>query len=143
MSNPIDFVSWLGLVVDDASGDRVTAHLDLAAHHMQPYGILHGGVYCTIIETLASVGAATWAMGQGMAGAVGVHNATDFIRSVRDGRIAAEALPVHRGRTQQLWEAVITAADGDRLLARGQVRLQNLQNAEAIGGITRSAPPGA
>jgi uncharacterized protein (TIGR00369 family) len=143
MSHPIDFISWLGLVVDEASADRVTAHLDVAARHMQPYGILHGGVYCTIIESLASVGAATWAMGQGMVGAVGVSNATDFIRSVRDGRIAAEALPVHRGRTQQLWQAVITAADGDRLLARGQVRLQNLRNAEAIGGITRSAPPGA
>jgi uncharacterized protein (TIGR00369 family) len=142
MSDPIDFDSWLGLVIDDVSGDRVTAHLDLTAHHMQPYGILHGGVYCSVVESLASIGAATWAMEQGMAGVVGVHNATDFIRSAREGAIAAEALPVHRGRTQQLWQAVITVADSDRVLARGQVRLQNLQTADAIGGITRSGPPG-
>ncbi|MEX0757744.1 MAG: PaaI family thioesterase [Acidimicrobiia bacterium] len=134
MSENIDFDSWLGLVFDHVGGDRVTAHLELAAHHMQPYGILHGGVYCSIVETLASVGAATWATEQGMVGVVGVHNATDFLRSVREGTIAGEGTPIHRGRTQQLWQVQITLAD--RVLARGQVRLQNLADASAIGGIS-------
>ena len=135
MSDSIDFHTWLGLVFDEVSGDRVTAHLELAPHHMQPYGILHGGVYCSIVETLASVGAAQWALEQGMVGVVGVHNATDFLRSARDGIIAAEGTPLHRGRTQQLWVVEITVAGSDRNLARGQVRLQNLREAEAIGGI--------
>ena len=142
MSDPIDFDSWLGLVFDDVSGDRVTAHLELAPQHMQPYGILHGGVYCSIVETLASVGAATWAMGLGMVGVVGVHNATDFLRSAREGTIAGEATPIHRGRTQQLWQVAIAVAGTDRVLARGQVRLQNLADSDAIGGITRVAPLG-
>ncbi|HVR33393.1 MAG TPA: PaaI family thioesterase [Acidimicrobiia bacterium] len=142
MSDPIDFDSWLGLVFDDVSGDRVTAHLELAPQHMQPYGLLHGGVYCSIVETLASVGAATWAMDQGMVGVVGVHNATDFLRSAREGTIAGEATPIHRGRTQQLWQVSIVVAGADRVLARGQVRLQNLADSDAIGGITRAVPLG-
>jgi uncharacterized protein (TIGR00369 family) len=132
----MDFHSWFGLVFDDVAGDRITAHLELAAHHMQPYGILHGGVYCSIVETLASVGAATWATEQGMVGVVGVQNATDFLRSVREGTIAGEGRPIHQGRTQQLWQVQITVADSDRILARGQVRLQNLLDATAIGGIS-------
>ncbi|NIP82167.1 MAG: thioesterase, partial [Gemmatimonadetes bacterium] len=54
-----------------------------------------------------STGAAIWAMERGMAGVVGVSNATDFLRAHRDGPLTAEAVPVHRGRSQQLWEAVI------------------------------------
>lgn len=135
MSDSIDFDSWLGLVFDEISGDRVAAHLELAAHHMQPYGILHGGVYCSIVESLASVGGAQWAIEQGMVGVVGVHNATDFLRSAREGSIAGEATPLHRGRTQQLWVVEITVAESDRVLARGQVRLQNLRDAAAIGGM--------
>ena len=141
MSDSLDFDAWLGLVYDHVSGDRVTAHLDLAPHHMQPYGILHGGVYCSIVETLASVGGAEWARSQGMLGVVGVHNATDFLRSARDGVIAGVGTPLHRGRTQQLWVVEITVQGADRVLARGQVRLQNLRDAEAIGGMTRPGPP--
>lgn len=143
MADPIDFDSWLGVEFDEVSGTRMAAHLDLAPRHMQPYGILHGGIYCSIVETLASVGAATWAMEQGMVGVVGVHNATDFIRSVREGTIAGEGTPIHQGRTQQLWVVTITVADSGRVLARGQVRLQNLPDAEAIGGISSSLPAGA
>lgn len=136
----MDFDSWLGLVFGDVSPDRVTAHLDLETRHCQPYGIVHGGVYCSIVETLASVGAATWAMEQGMVGVVGVHNATDFLRSAREGRVEGEGLPVHRGRTQQLWVVEVRVAGTDRVLARGQVRLQNLRDADAIGGINRPGP---
>lgn len=131
-----DFHAWLGLVFDHVAADRVTAHLELAPHHMQPYGILHGGVCCSIVETLASFGAATWATEQGMVGVVGVHNSTDFLRSVREGTIVGEGTPIHQGRTQQLWQVEITVADTDRMIARGQVRLQNLRDAAAIGGVS-------
>ena len=141
MSDPVTFDSWLGLSFDEVSAERVTAHLELSSHHMQPYGLLHGGVYCAIAETLASVGAATWAMEQGMVGVVGVHNATDFLRAARDGVIAAEGTPIHRGRTQQLWQVDITVSDSDRLLARSQVRLQNLRDGDAVGGMARGASP--
>ena len=55
-------------------------------------------------------------------------NQTDFLRAVRDGELTAVGTPVHRGRSQQLWQVEITDAD-DRLVARGQVRLQNLSPA--------------
>lgn len=142
MSDRTDFDSWLGLVFDDVSGEGATAHLDLGPQHMQPYGILHGGVYCAIVETLASIGGATWAIERGMVGVVGVHNATDFLRSAREGTIAGTGTPVHQGRTQQLWQVEITVAGTSRTLARGQVRLQNLKDADAIGGMAGSMPPG-
>jgi 1,4-dihydroxy-2-naphthoyl-CoA hydrolase len=141
MSDAAHFDAWLGLVLDEATADRVTARLVVTPSHTQPYGVVHGGVYCSIVESLASVGAATWAMEKGLVGVVGVHNATDFLRSTREGTLLGEAVPVHRGRTQQLWEVVIRLDGSDRVLARGQVRLQNLRDAEAIGGITMSRPP--
>ena len=58
----------------------------------------------------------------------GVSNQTDFLRAVRDGELTAVGTPVHRGRSQQLWQVEITDAD-ERLVARGQVRLQNLSRA--------------
>lgn len=140
MSELIDFDKFLGLQYVEISPDTCIARLEVTDHHKQPYGILHGGVLCSMVETLASVGAATWAMAEGMAGVVGVHNATDFLRSTRDGTILGEATPIHRGRSQQLWQVVITLDDTERLLARGQVRLHNLQQADAIGGINRIGP---
>lgn len=127
---PIDhgFVGQVGLVFDLISPTRVEAHLDITARHHQPYGIVHGGVHATIIETLASVGAAANVFTNGL-GVVGLSNATDFIRAVREGRLLAVAEPVHPGRTHQIWSVVITREDDGKLVARGQVRLQVLDPA--------------
>jgi uncharacterized protein (TIGR00369 family) len=89
----------------------------------QPDGILHGGIHSWVVETVASVAAATWFGDQGVV--VGVSNQTDFFRAVRDGRLTSIGTPLHRGRSQQVW-VVETRDDADRLVARGQVRLQNL-----------------
>jgi uncharacterized protein (TIGR00369 family) len=97
---------------------------------MQPYGVVHGGVYCTLAETLASTGAAMWAMEQGLGGAVGVSNKTDFLRATTGGVLIGEATPIHRGRTQQLWQVNITREDNGRLAAQSQVRLQNVASTE-------------
>ena len=53
------------------------------------------------------------------------NNSTDFYRAVTDGELVSVAEPVHRGRSQQVWVVRTEDADG-RLIARGQVRLQNL-----------------
>jgi uncharacterized protein (TIGR00369 family) len=63
---------------------------------------------------------------------VGVHNATDFLRAAREGTLRAVAEPVHRGRLQQLWLVEIRD-EGERLVARGQVRLQNITDADRLG----------
>ncbi|WP_420800512.1 PaaI family thioesterase [Micromonospora chalcea] len=117
------FVALLGLTFDEVSGDRVMIRWKVRPELHQPYGIQHGGVYCSVVETAASIGGALWLGDKG--NVVGVSNQTDFLRAVRDGELTAVGTPVHRGRSQQLWLVEITDADG-RLVARGQVRLQNL-----------------
>jgi uncharacterized protein (TIGR00369 family) len=57
---------------------------------------------------------------------VGTNNNTDFLRSMTAGTVAVTAVPVQQGRTQQLWEVRITSESG-RVVARGTVRLQNIQ----------------
>jgi uncharacterized protein (TIGR00369 family) len=126
----VGFARLIGLEFDEATGDRVVLRCTVRPDLLQPYGILHGGVHCAIVETAASVGAALWLADKGHV--VGVSNQTDFLRAVRDGELRATALPLHRGRLQQLWIVEIMG-DGDRLVARGQVRLQNIQSADALG----------
>lgn len=122
----------IGLVWDRLALDRVTAHLDADERHHQPFGIVHGGVWCSVVESLASIAGALQVAASGRI-VVGVHNATDFIRPHRTGRVDATATPVHRGRTQQLWLVEIVRAGDGKAVARGQVRLQNLDPAEAGG----------
>ncbi|MEV4710842.1 PaaI family thioesterase [Micromonospora sp. NPDC049374] len=117
------FFALLGLELDEISGDRVTIRWRVRPELHQPYGILHGGVHCSVVETAASLGAGVWLGERGRV--VGVSNQTDFLRAVGEGELVAVGTPVHRGRSQQLWQVEITDADG-RLVARGQVRLQNL-----------------
>jgi uncharacterized protein (TIGR00369 family) len=119
------FVAAAGLVVDHISGTSVRGHLDLGSNHHTPWGIVHGGVYTSAIESAASIGASAAVADRGEY-AVGVHNATDLIRASTSGCAALEAEPVHQGRTQQLWSVVIRDEQG-RQLARGQVRLQNVK----------------
>ncbi|MEU1602907.1 PaaI family thioesterase [Micromonospora matsumotoense] len=116
-------VGLLGLTFDEASGDRVVIRWKVRPELHQPAGILHGGVYCTVVETVGSVGGTLWLGDRGSV--VGVSNQTDFLRAVREGELVAVGTPVHRGRSQQLWQVEITDAEG-RLVSRGQVRLQNL-----------------
>ena len=128
------FDGTLGLVLDSVAVDEVTGHLEPDDRHRQPYGLIHGGVYCSIVESLGSVGSATYAIARGMIGAVGLSNSTDFLRSHRDGRLDARATPIHQGRTQQLWLVEITRASDGKPVARGQLRTYNLASDDAIGG---------
>ncbi|MER5705309.1 PaaI family thioesterase [Micromonospora sp. NPDC002296] len=117
------FVALLGMEFDEVSADRVVIRWRVRPELLQPYGVQHGGVYCAVVETAASVGGALWLGEQGRV--VGVSNQTDFLRAVRDGELTAVGTPVHRGRSQQLWQVEISDGAG-RLVSRGQVRLQNL-----------------
>ncbi|MFI9508486.1 PaaI family thioesterase [Nocardia sp. NPDC052566] len=117
------FADLIGLRYTEMTPDRVRGEWIVKPHLYQPAGIQNGGVYCTVIETLASIAGAIWYGAQGTV--VGVNNNTDFLRAVREGTLFAEATPIHRGRLQQLWQVVITD-EQDRQVARGQVRMQNL-----------------
>jgi len=113
----------IGLVVDEVTDDRMRVRWHVTPEVHQPDGILHGGIHSWIVETVASVAAAGWFGDQGQV--VGVSNQTDFYRAVREGELTSTGTPLHRGRSQQVW-AVETRDEADRLVARGQVRLQNL-----------------
>jgi uncharacterized protein (TIGR00369 family) len=113
----------MGLTVHELTGDGVQVSWTVTPGLHQPAGILHGGIHCWVIETLASVAGMAWLGDRGVV--VGVSNQTDFYRAVTQGRLVSTGTPVHRGRSQQVW-LVETRDDADRLVARGQVRLQNL-----------------
>ena len=117
------FDSVLGLTITSASEDEVTATLEVQPQLLQPYGLLHGGVLCSVVETLGSVGGATWFGDRG--NVVGTSNHTNFLRAVREGVLTAVATPIHRGRTQQLWTVDIRD-DQSRLVAKGELRVANL-----------------
>jgi 1,4-dihydroxy-2-naphthoyl-CoA hydrolase len=115
----------MGLTFTAVSGDEVRAEFNVAAHHLQPFGLTHGGVHCGVIETLTSIGATAHVWPNGMQ-AVGLENSTSFVRATQQGaHLRAVARPVTRGRTSQLWEAWITD-EQDRIVAQGKVRLQNV-----------------
>jgi 1,4-dihydroxy-2-naphthoyl-CoA hydrolase len=120
------FDNELGLKYIEVTPDGGRAVLEIHDKLLQPWGIVHGGVYCSIVESLASVSAAVWLADKGGGSTVvGVNNNTDFLRAISSGTVTAVSTPIHRGRRQQLWLIEITD-ETNRLVARGQVRLQNI-----------------
>lgn len=118
-----EFLRSVGLRFDVLTGTEVRAHLEASERHHTPWGMVHGGLYTTVIETAASVGA-SYAVCEEGSFAVGVNNQTDFLRPHVAGRLDVHAAPIQQGRTLQLWLVEITNADG-KTVARGQVRLMN------------------
>ncbi len=123
------FVQHLGLGFTEVTPDRVSCTWTASEKHHQPYGIVHGGVHASVVETLGSVGAATWLTERlGRPGkCVGVSNSTDFFRAVREGDLTSVATPIHRGRSSQVWLVETHDAEG-RLVSRGQLRVQNIDD---------------
>jgi 1,4-dihydroxy-2-naphthoyl-CoA hydrolase len=120
---PCHFDKVMGLRFEEATADRVVAVLPVTPDLHQHYGIVHGGVYAAMVESTASLGAAIWLGESGRP--VGIANSTDFLRPVREGELRAEAIPLNRGRSTQLWEVAVTDGRG-RPVAHGRVRLMNL-----------------
>jgi 1,4-dihydroxy-2-naphthoyl-CoA hydrolase len=133
------WVREMGITITSATTEEVRGELEVTERHHQGLGIVHGGVYCGVIETLASIGAAIVASGRGQS-VVGLENSTSFVRAVRGGLLRASATPVTRGRTTQLWEGRIWDAE-DRVVATGRVRLLCLDADRPVdGAIYRFAP---
>ncbi|HMI94744.1 MAG TPA: PaaI family thioesterase [Polyangiales bacterium] len=98
---------------DLAQGDdgTVTATVPVRPELLQPFGLVHGGVFASVAETLASFGTFVGVHEQGMH-AMGLSNSTSFLRPIVAGTIHATARPFHRGRTTWLWDVEITDDDG-------------------------------
>src|SRR5512143_275620 len=131
--------SAMGFRYVRATRDEVVVEYDVADVHKQPYGIVHGGVHCGVVEAVCSTGAAMDAMARGQS-VVGLENHTSFVRAVRGGTIRVTATPVTRGRRVQLWEAVCRDEAG-KVVATGRVRLLCLDPGSELAGETvRSTP---
>ena len=125
------FERALGLRFTRVAPDELAAEIAVGPHLTQPYGLVHGGVYASIVETLASAGAALHAMAHGQS-SVGLENTTSFVRAVRAGTLVATATPLHRGRASQVWQVEITN-DG-KLAATGRVRTLSLAPGASVAG---------
>ena len=120
------FLRAAALTFTEITGTGVSGTLSTGPEQHTPWGVVHGGVYTTAVESACSAGASAAVAGAGQY-AVGVSNQTDFLRPLREGQLELVAWPIHQGRTQQLWQCEIKRADG-KLIARGQLRLQNVEN---------------
>ncbi len=124
----------LGVTFEKVDLDEVIAVLQVGPQHHQPYGLVHGGLYSVLVETVCSAGAGVNAMQRGEI-IVGLDNSTSFIRATREGTLRARGTPVHRGRRSQMWKVEITRDDG-KLVATGRVRLLCLEaGAKAAGEV--------
>jgi uncharacterized protein (TIGR00369 family) len=119
-------MALLDIEFSERGPTRVVGSIAADERHHQPWGLVHGGLYTAAIESFATMGAYEAVKDRGQM-AVGVTNVTDFLRPHRSGRLAVVATPIQQGRTQQLWQVEIRRPSDDKLVARGQVRLQNVE----------------
>jgi 1,4-dihydroxy-2-naphthoyl-CoA hydrolase len=119
------FMELLDIEFDEVRPERVSGSVAADERHHQPWGLVHGGLFTTAIETFATTGAFDAVKDRGQQ-AVGVTNVTDFFRPHRSGRLNVEAVAIQQGRTQQVWQVEIRRPADSKLVARGQVRLQNV-----------------
>lgn len=130
---PEGWLQAMGVTITLATRDEVRCELTVGTEHLQGYGIVHGGVHCGLIESLASIGAYLFAQEKGQH-VVGLENNTSFIRAVRAGtRLHAVARPITRGRRTQVWEAQVLD-EQERIVATGRVRLLCLEPDQSLAG---------
>jgi 1,4-dihydroxy-2-naphthoyl-CoA hydrolase len=109
----------IGIEHLDAPAGEARARVAVADHILQPYGLVHGGVYPVVVETICSK-ATHDAVAQEGRVALGQSNSVTFLRSISAGHVNAVARARHRGRTAWVWQVEITDDDG-RLCALGEM----------------------
>ncbi len=113
--------NFLGHEMIEIKENYVKSRLKIEDHHKQPMGLVHGGIYATLSETICSYGANFLDGGV----YVGVNNNTDFLSSVESGEIICIAEPIKVGKSYQLWESKIY--HNDKLCAVSKVRLSKIK----------------
>jgi 1,4-dihydroxy-2-naphthoyl-CoA hydrolase len=114
------FAGFAGVEWLDAGEEEARARVSVAQHHKQPYGLVHGGVYATLAESVASYATSLLA-GEEMA-AIGMSNDTTFVRPISEGHINAVARRRHGGRTTWIWDVEMTDDEG-RLCALSRMTI--------------------
>ena len=101
----------LGIQILEISDDRVIATMPVDERTHQPFGILHGGASIALAETAASLGAAG-RIDREQFVAVGQEINGNHLRRKSEGMVTATAVPVHVGRSSQVWSIAITDEQG-------------------------------
>ena len=108
-ATPQGFAGFAGVEWLDTGPEEASARVAVSEHHKQPYGFVHGGVYATLAESVAS--RATAMQGEGKA-ALGMSNNTTFIRPITEGHVNALARLRHGGRTTMIWDVEMSDDEG-------------------------------
>jgi 1,4-dihydroxy-2-naphthoyl-CoA hydrolase len=109
------FAGYIGVEWTDFGPDPATARIEVQDHHKQPYGIVHGGVYAALAESITSAATYRAVADDGMV-AMGQGNSTTFLRPITEGTITAVATPRQRGKTTWVWDVELLD-DDDRVCA--------------------------
>jgi len=114
---PLDrtFDSLYGLEVVETGPDRIVGRVEVRDAVKQPMGLVHGGVYASMAESLTSMATYVAVADEGKI-AMGMSNHTTFLRPITEGYVHAECVPLSRGRTTWVWDVRVTD-DQDRLCA--------------------------
>jgi 1,4-dihydroxy-2-naphthoyl-CoA hydrolase len=105
------FDRFYGLELIELGDELVRARVEVRDRHRQPAGLVHGGLYATIAESMAVAGTTRGVSAEGRA-ATGLSTQTSFLRPITGDRIEATARPRHRGRSTWVWEVEISDALG-------------------------------
>jgi len=108
---PTGFAEEIGTEWIDFDPDNARARIAVEKRHLQPFGIVHGGVYATLAESICSAATYNTVREDGMV-AMGQANDTTFLRPISEGEITATARTRHRGRTTWVWDVEITDDEG-------------------------------
>lgn len=133
------FIEKLGIVFEEVTADRAVATIPVEGN-MQPDGFLHGGATMTLIETVASFGAAL-AGGWPENVIVGQQQTCNFLSTARGGLVRGVGKPIHKGRSTQVWDVEVTSVETGKLIAAGRVTLAvrpRRSDAEGEGGAVAS-----
>jgi 1,4-dihydroxy-2-naphthoyl-CoA hydrolase len=115
----VGFDRLYGLRVTEMGDGSMRGTVPVRDAIKQPAGLVHGGIYAAVAESLATTGTALAVIGNGDT-AVGLSNQTSFLRPVTEGEVHAVARARHRGRTTWVWEVECTD-DSDRLCALSRI----------------------
>jgi uncharacterized protein (TIGR00369 family) len=106
------FSKLIGVEFLESGAERARGRVEVTDRLVQIYGIVHGGVYSTLAETICSWATAESVAADGMA-AIGQSNQATFLRPITSGYVNADAVTRHRGRTTWIWDCELTDDDGN------------------------------
>lgn len=109
------YLEFMGIAIEKLEPEEVVASQEIDHRHLQPFGILHGGVSIALAETVASIGA--WRNVEEGEMAVGLEISANHLRPGREGILRARALPLHRGRTTQVWDVTVTNGEESKIVS--------------------------